>query len=242
MRLLNDYNLNPKAYSDKEADAIAKAAKAFGLRFERSGKAGKKFLFDLADTAVLGAIPNEWRPQARGDRYFGETGLDRIAGGAGSLLGLAGTGGLALANRAALSGLARAGAKRAVNAGSYGIGAMREGGSRVAQAARGAYGRMPDAGALGTRVADQMSRGRQAVNKFSSLDRGKLTVPFGNVGTRVSGTYNRFMEPIRNRNLLDMMDEVRAGIPRGGFGGVARGQTRPLVQITDDVFRTDQLR
>jgi len=232
MRLVTDYNKNPKAYSDKEADAIARAAKAFGLRFERSSKAGRKFLFDLADSmTIIGALPNEWRPQARGDKYFGETGLDRIAGGAGSLLGLAGTGGLALANRAALSGLARAGAKRAVNAGSYGIGAMREGGSRVAQAARGAYGRMPDAGALGTRVADQMSRGRQAVDKFSSLDRGKLTVPFGNVGTRVSGTYNRFMEPIRNRNLLDMMEEVRTGIPRGGFGGVARGQTRPMVGL-----------
>jgi len=93
IRLLHDYNSNPKAYNDEDADIIANLAKSYGVGFKRSGKAGQKFLFELADTALLGMVPNEWRPEARGDKYFGETGLDRVAS-AGGMIGGAFAGGL----------------------------------------------------------------------------------------------------------------------------------------------------
>ena len=187
VRVLNNYNKNPKAYSDQEAEMLARLASRYNIYMKRSSKAGQKFLFDLADTAVLGMIPNKWRPQARGDRFLGESTADRWAGGLGTATGLLGALPLAAFNVPRIIGGAGAVA-----------GAASGVASRGANVARNIYSRMPDAGAIGTRVADTMARGRQFTDKFSSLNRGKMTAPFNNA-------YNRFMEPIRRQNLIDQI-------------------------------------
>jgi|TARA_R100001530_G_scaffold125542_1_gene94118 hypothetical protein len=89
VNLIHEYNLNPQRYSDEEAEVIATLARAIGVDFRRESKAGRKGLFDLIDTAALGMVPNEWRPTSRGESVFGETGMEKFTGGAGSLLGLA---------------------------------------------------------------------------------------------------------------------------------------------------------
>lgn len=87
--LIYDYNLNPKDYTDSEAEKIAAIAARLGLPFRPESKKLQKFFFDLADNLAFGAIPNQMRPKSRGQDIYGETFGERVAGGAGSLLGLA---------------------------------------------------------------------------------------------------------------------------------------------------------
>ncbi len=98
INLLDQYKRNPDQFSDRQAEKIAMMAKSLGLHFPKESKPFRKFAFDAIDTALLGLVPNSWRPESRGQSVFGETGADSMAGSIGSLLGIAGTGGLALAN------------------------------------------------------------------------------------------------------------------------------------------------
>lgn len=90
LQLIDNYNRNPQRYTDEEAELIAMLSKQMGASFKREDKSIRKGLFDLIDTAVLGAIPNTLRPRSRGESVYGETGMERFTSGAGSLLGLAG--------------------------------------------------------------------------------------------------------------------------------------------------------
>ena len=120
VELVNRYNADPRSFTDQEAEMIAQIAQAIGMPFPRENKPIRKGLFDLADIGSWGLLPNEWRPTSRGETAFGETGLDKFAGGAGTVAGLP---------LAALTG----------------VGA----GMAAGNFARGARGLMPGAGQVG---------------------------------------------------------------------------------------------
>ena len=86
--LIQQYNSNPSKYTDAEAETIATLANAMGTDFRRESKAWSKGLFDFADTATFGLLPNEWRPISRGESVYGETGGESFASGVGTLGGL----------------------------------------------------------------------------------------------------------------------------------------------------------
>ncbi len=102
---MHQYEIDPRQFTDRQAEQIAILARQFGLRFPRESKPIRKFAFDLADTAALGMLPNEWRPRSRGQSVFGETRSDRWAGGLGTGIPLAAGGLLALANPAAVGSM-----------------------------------------------------------------------------------------------------------------------------------------
>ena len=92
--LARQYNDDPRSFSDSEAEMIANLTQQFGLDFQRTSRPGAKLAFDAADMATFGLIPNRWRPESRGDTVLGESGIDEVAGGAGTLAGLVGAGGV----------------------------------------------------------------------------------------------------------------------------------------------------
>lgn len=85
--LVTDYNKDPSGYTDQEAETIATLANALGVDFRRDSKAMSKGLFELADMASFGLMPNEWRPKSRGESVYGETGMEQIIGGVGQIGG-----------------------------------------------------------------------------------------------------------------------------------------------------------
>lgn len=97
--LMRQYEKNPNQFTDRQAENIAKMAKALGIYFPKESKPFQKLAFDTADTALLGLIPNKWRPVSRGESIFGESEADKWAGRIGTGLGIVGTGGLALSAR-----------------------------------------------------------------------------------------------------------------------------------------------
>ena len=102
--LVRQYNDDPRMFSDQEAEMISGLAGSFGLNFQRTSKPLEKAAFDFADMATLGLIPNDWRPQARGDFYLGESDRDQLAGGGGTLGGLVGAAGVGIKGARALFG------------------------------------------------------------------------------------------------------------------------------------------
>ena len=152
MRLLDDYNSNPDKFTDDQAEKIAQVAKAYGVSFKRENKVGRKLAFDLADTALLGLVPNDWRPTSRGQETFGETGIDREIYADGPSL----------------------------------------------------------AGRAGARLNKGLQYTKRKSADLSAINRGNTSY--------LSKLRDEFMEPMRNQNLLDMLDEVRHGIPMGGYG------------------------
>ena len=115
--LMEQYKADPSQFSDEQAEQIAIMARKYGMRFPRESKAIRKALFDTADTALLGLLPNSMRPVSRGEETFGETGADRWAGNIGTGLGIIGTGGLALAKAPMLAQGAVRGATSGIKGG-----------------------------------------------------------------------------------------------------------------------------
>ena len=93
--LIREYNNDPSRYTDDEAEIVATLARSIGTDFRRENKAGDKALFDLADTAAFGFLPDEWRPVSRGESVYGETANEKTAGLMGQGLGLVSGGTLA---------------------------------------------------------------------------------------------------------------------------------------------------
>jgi hypothetical protein len=84
---------------NKDKEQIAMIAAQFGEDFDVKSKPVRKALFDLIDTAAFGLVPNKWRPKSIGEEYHGESGVDKFAGGLGTVGGLVAglyTGGTAL--------------------------------------------------------------------------------------------------------------------------------------------------
>ena len=88
--LIENYNANPQRYSDEEAEFIAQLSNQTGRYFNRDSKPISKALFDLADTATFGLLPNELRPVSRGESVYGQTFSEDV----GSLFGMLGGGAL----------------------------------------------------------------------------------------------------------------------------------------------------
>ena len=74
--------------SEKDLEQISILAAQYGIQFDVASKPIRKGLFDLADTAMLGLLPNKWRPESIGQEWHGESGVDKFAGGVGTLGGL----------------------------------------------------------------------------------------------------------------------------------------------------------
>jgi len=88
--LIENYNANPQRYTDEEAEFIAQLSNQVGRYFNRDSKPISKALFDLADTATFGLLPNELRPVSRGESVYGQTFSEDVGG----LLGMLGGGAL----------------------------------------------------------------------------------------------------------------------------------------------------
>ena len=89
-RLIIDYEKNPNQYTDEQAEAIALLSRQLSMPFDRENKPIRKLLYNAGEMATFGLLPDSWEPHSRGQDVYGETAIDAIASGAGSLLGLAG--------------------------------------------------------------------------------------------------------------------------------------------------------
>lgn len=86
--LADEYHSNPDAFSPEQGEQIATIAFEAGIPFRPETKKLAKFGFDMADTALFGMLPDQWRPRRDGEDLYGESKGEQIAGGAGTLLGL----------------------------------------------------------------------------------------------------------------------------------------------------------
>jgi len=82
------YEESPDQFSDNDAEFVARAAFEAGVPFDPETKKTEKFFFDLADTALLGLIPNEWRPERIAEDIYGESQGERFVGDMAGLMGL----------------------------------------------------------------------------------------------------------------------------------------------------------
>jgi hypothetical protein len=103
LHIIQQYNDDPRKFSDKEAEVIATLARELDSYFKRESKPIGKGLHSLGEQVTLGYLPDDWRPVSRGESVFGETGLDKFGSGVGSLLGFA-VGGYGLAKGAGALG------------------------------------------------------------------------------------------------------------------------------------------
>ena len=90
MALINSYYNDPESFSDEEAEVIAGLTRQLGMPFDRERKPIRKLLYGAGEMATFGLLPDSLKPHSRGQDVYGETAIDTIASGAGSLLGLAG--------------------------------------------------------------------------------------------------------------------------------------------------------
>ena len=87
--LVDKYNKGNYSWiKDDDKEMIASIAAQHKLDFKAPSKPIRKALFDFADMATFGLLPNEWRPTSIGEEYGFESGIDKFAGGIGSLGGL----------------------------------------------------------------------------------------------------------------------------------------------------------
>lgn len=89
LETLKRYNAGELDLSDKQANQLAGIAFQMKQEFKTRSKPIRKGLFDLIDTAALGMVPNKWRPESPGQDLFGESGIDKFAGGLGTAAGIA---------------------------------------------------------------------------------------------------------------------------------------------------------
>lgn len=142
--LMHQYDLDPRQFTDRQAEQIAILARQYGLKFPRESKPLRKFAFDLADTALLGMLPNTLRPVSRGQSVFGETQTDRLAGGLGTGIPLAAGGLLALSNLGAVGSAVGKGlgyGARGASAAKRGLASARQAAPRYAEQAGDLYRR-----------------------------------------------------------------------------------------------------
>ena len=93
--LIDEYHSNPKAFTIDQSERLAIQAFQSGIPFRPETKKMKKFMFDLTDTALLGMVPNKWRPKRVGEDLYGESAGEEVAGAIGTLGGLVGGAGIA---------------------------------------------------------------------------------------------------------------------------------------------------
>jgi len=94
--LVRRHNAGTLNLPKEQVKQLAIAAAQNGLDFQPESKPIRKMVFDLADTAAFGLIPDEFRPTSIGEDMFGESYGDQIAGGLGTAAGALTGGALAL--------------------------------------------------------------------------------------------------------------------------------------------------
>tara|TARA_R100001510_G_scaffold26271_2_gene23109 strand:- start:777 stop:1535 length:759 start_codon:yes stop_codon:yes gene_type:complete len=87
--LIDEYNSDPRKFTDAESEVVAELAKAMNRSFKRESKPIRKAIFELGDMATFGLLPDSYRPVSRGEKAFGETDTDSMASGIGMIGGLA---------------------------------------------------------------------------------------------------------------------------------------------------------
>lgn len=87
--LIDQYHADPDSFTEDQAERIAMLAFDANINFEPETKKAKKLAFDVADMALFGLLPNEWRPKRVGEDLYGESAGEKISGALGTLLGLA---------------------------------------------------------------------------------------------------------------------------------------------------------
>jgi hypothetical protein len=90
-QVLQAYERNPDAFTEEDIAKIKQLTNSVGMDWNPKFSGSRFFrgmAFEAADTALLGALPNEWGPQTYGDESIGAT--------LGGMLGLAVPGALAL--------------------------------------------------------------------------------------------------------------------------------------------------
>ena len=110
--LVRQYNDDPSAFTDAEAEKIALVAKTIGLPFTRESKPLKNLMYGAAEGFSMGLAPNSWRPTERGESVYGRSasnklwsGVGMVGGGllglrtGGAILGAAGKGATAMGSR-----------------------------------------------------------------------------------------------------------------------------------------------
>ena len=114
--LIGRYNQSPSRYTDEEQRNLLQLALHYGMAYKPESKPISKGLYNFANTASFGLVPESWRPHSIGQDYYGESGIDKFAGGAGLVGGLiAAPFALmkgAKAGYAGMKGIGRAGASR----------------------------------------------------------------------------------------------------------------------------------
>jgi len=104
--MLRRHNAGHLNLPDEQVRRLAHTAGNMGMKFEVESKPLQKFMFDAADTALFGLIPNEFRPSSIGEEIHGESWEDRMAGGLGTAGGALLSGGLLIkGGKMALGGL-----------------------------------------------------------------------------------------------------------------------------------------
>ena len=88
IEILKRYNAGEINLTDEQAERLSQMAFQMKRDFKVRSKPIRKGLFDLVDTAALGLVPNHWRPRSIGQELHGESGLDKFAGGVGTVAGL----------------------------------------------------------------------------------------------------------------------------------------------------------
>ena len=92
--LLRRHNAGELNLPDEQVKQLSQMAANFGMEFKVESKPLQKFMFDAADTALFGLLPNEWRPASIGEEIHGESWTDRTAGTLGQVGGMFAGGGL----------------------------------------------------------------------------------------------------------------------------------------------------
>lgn len=86
--LIDEYNKDPRKFTDAEAEVVAQLSKQMNRHFNRESKPFSKAAFEFGDMAALGLLPDSMRPVSRGEKTFGETDTDSMASGIGMIGGL----------------------------------------------------------------------------------------------------------------------------------------------------------
>ena len=68
--LIDEYNKDPRKFTDAEAEVIAQLSKQMNRHFNRESKPFSKAAFELGDMATFGLLPDSMRPVSRGEKNF----------------------------------------------------------------------------------------------------------------------------------------------------------------------------
>ena len=93
---LRRHNAGELNLPDQQIKDLSVMAAQQGMQFNPESQPIKKFLFDAADSALFGLLPNEFRPASIGEDLHGESYWDRQAGTLGNVTGGIASGGLIL--------------------------------------------------------------------------------------------------------------------------------------------------